>query len=312
MSILLTITPGSRNENVSNNNSTYTFKFPAGSIQMEEGDQVALNNLSMYYSWPSISASFSNNAFSYTFPNSSGVMTTFSVTIPDGFYTVDQLNSFLQYTFIANGHYMTTTSGTYVYFINMSTNSTLYAIQLDMTPIPTSADTTTAGSYAYGWTRAGTSPTWGFPTSQQYSQLIVPSAPANQPSQSFGSIIGFSGNTYPSSSTVPVAGLAYAKTSDLTPQVSPTSSVIVLCSLVSNKYNNPDSAIYSFGMNVTYGSQINIDPSAKTFVDARVAKFNEVSITFVDQDYKPLKIKDTNLLVQLVIMKKNNFIRSRL
>ena len=65
------------------------------------------NNNVTYYSWTNINSSpLGNNIFSYTWKVGSTV-TTYTVTIPDGLYEISDLNSYLQYKFIANGHYLT-------------------------------------------------------------------------------------------------------------------------------------------------------------------------------------------------------------
>ena len=301
---LISINGGStQNTTVSDDKATYTFKFPAGSIKVGEGDKVCLNNLSMYYSWPSITSSQGNNTFSYVWPNDT--QSPYTVTIPDGFYTVDELNAFLQYTMIENEHYMKDSNGDYVYFFNLSENSTKYAVQLDVTSIPTSAEAT-----EYGWTISADANFWSLPTSSTYPQLYVPSSS----SSTFCNIIGFTGGKYypdyttPTTSTTNEAAIE-AYTSDFTPQVTPTSSVVLTCSLINNSFNNPSDMLYTFGPNVTYGSQINLDPATKTWVDATPGTFNEVSITFKDQSYNKLAIKDTNLIVQLGVMDKKEYLR---
>lgn len=269
---------------VSDDLSTYTYKFPIGSQPtFEKGDKVALDSLSIYYSWPSITSSNGNNFFQYKWING----TTYDVTIPDGFYTVDDLNSYLQYTMIANTHYLVDTSGNNVYFLNLSTNSARYAIQLDASPVPASL-----GTYTYPsgntWTVTGTA---------TYPQLIIPST------NTFKDIIGFNADTCPSAQTP--ASSTYSKISDYTPQVTPISSVVVTCSLLNNPYSIPNNLLYSFSPNTTYGSQINIAPPSKTFVDMQGGKVSEFSVTFLDQNFKRLPIKDSNVVILLTIAKEN-------
>jgi hypothetical protein len=266
---------------VSSDNSTFTYKFPLGSQPtFEKGDKIALDSLSMYYSWPSITAANGNNTFQYVWPFNSA--TTITVTIPDGFYTIADLNSYLQYVMISNKHYLVDGSGNYVYYLNFSTNSVRYAVQLDVSPLPTALGTYTYPSSA-GWTLSGTA---------TYPQIVIPTT------NSISKIIGFTAGTYPSTTT---GSTTYSQISDFTPQVTPVSSVVVTCSLLNNRYSIPNNLLYSFAPNTTYGSQINIIPPSKTFVDMSGGKVSEFSITFLDQNFNKLKILDNNIVILITI-----------
>lgn len=270
---------------VSDDKATYTYKFPLGSQPtFKKGDKIALASLSMYYSWPSITAANGNNTFTYTWIDAS----VNTITVPDGFYTIADLNSYLQYKLIANNHYATTSTGSYVYFFNFSANSVKYAIQLDVSPVPTSATATTNG-----WTVASGA-SWTWPASSTLPQLTIPS------SNSIKDIIGFTPGTYPPTGSTSSSSV-YSHTSDYTPQVTPVSSVIVTCSLLDNKYSIPNNLLYSFSPNVAYGSQIAVNPNTQTFVDMLPVTTPEFSVTFLDQNFKKLPIKDTNVVILLAI-----------
>jgi hypothetical protein len=274
------------NSFVSSDNSTYTYRFPLGSQPtFEKGDKIALDSLSMYYSWPSITSTNGNNTFQYVWPFNSSTTTT--VTVPDGFYTIEDLNAYLQYIMIANKHYLVDSSGNYVYYLNFSTNSVRYAVQLDVSPLPTALGTYTYPSGAT-WTLSGTA---------TYPQIVIPS------SNSISNIIGFNAGTYPSTTTP--ATSTYSKISDFTPQVTPVSSVVVTCSLLNNSYSIPNNLLYSFAPNTTYGSQITITPPSKTFVDMQGGKVSEFSISFLDQNFNKLKIQDNNVVILLTIATKD-------
>ena len=270
---------------VSSDNSTFTYKFPLGSQPtFEKGDKIALDSLSMYYSWPSITAANGNNTFQYIWPfntSPAGPITN-TVTIPDGFYTIADLNSYLQYVMISNTHYLVDASGNYVYYLNFSTNSVRYAVQLDVSPLPTSLGTYTYPSGAT-WTLSGTA---------TYPQIVIPTT------NSISKIIGFTAGTYPSTTT---GTTTYSEISSFTPQVTPVSSVVVTCSLLNNRYSIPNNLLYSFAPNTTYGSQINIIPPSKTFVDMSGGKVSEFSITFLDQNFNKLKILDNNIVILITI-----------
>ena len=75
------------------NNSMLRLKF-SSPLQIDSTEQIALSTLNMYYSWFNISASqYNNNVFQYRWFDASGVLNqVFTVTIPDGLYTIDTLN----------------------------------------------------------------------------------------------------------------------------------------------------------------------------------------------------------------------------
>lgn len=273
------------NKNVSSDKSTYTYKFN-GQVGFNSGEKVALDTLSMYYSWPNITEGQKNNVCQYTWTDGQP----YTVTVEDGFYTIAELNKRLQFEFVKNKHYVENSEGNYVYFINLSENASRYAIQLDVTPVPTQTDAT-----QYGWTKPSTA-SWNFPSVSTYPQFIVPDKTT---SNSIASIIGYSAGTYPSVQT-PASG-TFSDLSSTTPQVTPVSSVIVKCSLINNQDIVPNDIFYSFTPNATYGSQISIVPPTKTYIDILSNSYTEFSVSFVDQKFNPLPILDDNVVILLTI-----------
>ena len=259
-------------------NSKYQYSFPAGGVTFSPGFEVALQSLSMYYSWPNITASYGNNSFQYSWL---GVPV--SVTLPDGFYTISEVNSFLQSAMVSNSQYLIDSAGNYVYFLEITTNSSLYAVQLNAYPIPTSTQAAALGyTTPTGWA--------GYPVSATTPQFIIPST-------TLQNIFGIAAGTYPSSTQ----STTYSKTSSFTPQVSPVSSVYVLCSLVNNRYGLPQNIIYNFSPNVSYGSQIVIQPPYPSYSSVQQGSYVSLSVQFVDQSFQPLNILDSNVSVLLSI-----------
>ncbi len=165
--------------------------------------------------------------------------------LPNGFYTNSDLNSYLQQYCITNGLYLINASGQYVYYCEFLTNSNYYAIQFNAYSIPTALPA--------GWTQPAN---WiGYPAVAYTPQLIVPST-------NFRNVIGFNTGTYPSVQQT----TTYSKLSDFVPQVSPVQSIILSCSLLSNQYSNPRTALYSFSpAGTAFGSLIQSNPIQFTF-----------------------------------------------
>jgi hypothetical protein len=262
------------------NNYTYTYRFP-NPVEFKN-NQLAVASVSMYYSWPNICSAttngrYNNDQFSYTWIDGAVV----SVDLPDGFYDVSALNAFLQSTMVANNHYMIDASGNYVYYLELQTNASRYAVQFNAYPVPTSLPT--------GWTKPGA---WAYPNPTKTPTITILST------NNFGTVIGFNAGTYPSS----VQNTTYSKVSDFVPQITPVSAVLITCSLVDNRYSIPNNIVYSFSPNVTYGSQIQLQQQGEfTWVDVQDGQQQSLTVTFLDQNKNPLPLLDTNIVILLSI-----------
>ena len=84
--------------------STYRYQFAPGSVKFA-GSKDAVASLSLYYSLHSINSSYGNNQFQLIFLVGAGASKS-TITIPYRFYTVSELNSFLQQFCITNGLYL--------------------------------------------------------------------------------------------------------------------------------------------------------------------------------------------------------------
>lgn len=258
-------------------NNTYRYTFPQGSVHFKNS-KVAVSNINMYYSWFNITSNFDNNAFSFIFPDAGGT-TTYNVSITDGYYSIEELNTYLQQFCITNNLYLIDGAGDYVYYLEFTTNSTYYSIQLNTYPVPT--------ALPVGYTDPG----FSFPVASSTPRLVVPST-------NFRDLIGFNAGTYPT----PAQATTYSKLSDYTPQVSPTQSIILACTLLNNKYSNPSTILYSFtSTNTAFGSLIESAPNQYSFVSIQDGSYPYFEVSFYKQDYSPLAINDTNLVIQLLI-----------
>jgi hypothetical protein len=262
---------------VSGDNSRYVYNFPINAT-FEKGDEIAVSSISIYYSWFNITSLLGNNTFSYIWPVGP---VTINVTIPDGFYTANTLNSYLQSVMITNNHYLIDTTGNYVYYFEFVENSSAYAIQFNSYPIPIVLP---AGwSTPTGWT--------GYPVVASTPQIVIPSTNIRY-------ILGFNAGTYP---TV-VQATNYSKVSDFVPQFSPVQSCLVSCSLVNNNLAVPPNIIFGFApTDVTFGSIISPSITYPTWNQVTPGSYPNFQIQFLDQSFNALPIRDTNLVVMLSI-----------
>lgn len=109
MSLTLVVT----GSDVVNNgaNSQYQYNFINGGLNIPDGATMCVSNVTIPYSWYNINANiYNNNSFQYTFPTSTGTVTK-TVTLPNGFYDVSNINEYLQGIFIENGQYLVNSSG---------------------------------------------------------------------------------------------------------------------------------------------------------------------------------------------------------
>lgn len=255
----------------------YRFIFPQGSSEFENS-RIAVSNISMYYSWFNITILSDNNSYQLTHPTS-GVSTTLTVTMTDGFYSVENINSYLQQELITAGLYLVNADGDYVYYAEFLENASYYSIQFNSYELPTALPA--------GWSNpAGMT----FPAVSKRPQLIVLD-------NSFTDIIGFSNGTYP----VSELGGDYSILSDYTPQITPIQSITLTCNLLNNKYSNPNTILYSFGLTSSYGSLIVEKPTELSFINIQDGMYNEFTVEFKDQEFNNVKMNDTNIIIQLLI-----------
>lgn len=265
------------NNVVSNSfNSRFRYTFSAGGgYQINDGDQIALANLQVPYSWFNISVLNNNNSYSFSF---NGV--TYTVVMPDGFYTITDINKYLKFFCEANNLYTLASNSDFIYYLRWSENTSKYGIQFDSFPISLSS----GGSNPNGLTLSGNIPL-----------LIINN-------NNFQNIVGFSSGTFPS---VTQTG-TYSKISDITPNLTPVNSVIINCNLVKNSVSNSPNAFTSFTPNSEFGSQLIYSPNFPNWVDCIAGFYTNIDLFFTDQNYNILRANDPNVCIEVVIRSKND------
>lgn len=272
-------------------NDTYTYRFPNGSVEFQN-DQVSVASISIYFSWFNISSAttnsqYNNNAYTYTWYDAGGA-SVHNVVMPDGYYEVVDLNAYLQREMVLNGHYLLDGAGQFIYYLELLVNQTYYGVQMNSFPIPTALPA--------GWSNpAGLT----FPAVATTPQITISST------NNFGTVIGLNAGTYPPV----VQATDYSKLSDFTPQITPINSLILSCTLLNNKYSNPNTLLYSFTTQGTpFGSLISIQVPQFAFVDIVDGSYTDFTIQFFDQNLNRVFINDSNIVVLLVIAKKEKYI----
>jgi hypothetical protein len=273
-------------------NSTFVYRFP--NSVLFKGNSVAVSSISLYYSWFNISQAQGNNQLSYTW-TVAGVTTTYTLTIPDGLYEIAAINAFLQFTFIANGHYLIDSVGDFVYYVELAVNPSRYAIQLNTFLVPTSLPATFVQPSNFA----------GYPTTTQNPVVTFPAL--------FNEIVGYTagfasnanvGNAYTPPVSPYVSKLANGTLSYIStqaPNVQPNSSLYVACSGINNPYSQPSSIIYSMTPTVAIGGLITEKPPNFVWNKLIDGTYNELRVTFLGTNLQPIQLNDTQTTIMLAI-----------
>jgi len=271
----------SRNIVSNTNNTVLVYKFP-NSVQFTN-HEIAVSSLQMYYAWQNINnTTLRNNTLTYTWESATNVVTTNTITIPNGLYEIGDINFYCQYVMIANGHYLVNASGQNVYYFEIIVNPTIYSIQLNTYQFPTALPA--------GFTNPAAVP---FPAQTFKPQVSTPS--------NFNLIVGFA-DTFISDRDL---GTAYpdtnSYTSTISPQVQPNPTLLVTSSNIDNKYASPSSVIYSITPVVAIGEQIVEKPPEFSWNKMIGGTYAELRITMTGSDNGPVVILDPNMTIILAI-----------
>lgn len=280
-----TITLNQTNLVTSNNNNVYRYNFPVNA-DLKAGDSIAVSSVSMYNSFYNIRAEYNNNSFSYRWWQSPGTTAVVvQVTLPDGFYSFSDINSFLQQTMITNRHYLINNLGQFVYYISLAENVTTYKVDFTLYPLPT--------ALPVGWSYPSGA-TWTLPSSQIVPEVIIPSTAIQL-------LFGISGATYP---PVPISTI-YSFSSTATPQITDTTSVLMTANCINSPFSNPTNVIFSFAIKDAFGEYMSPPINQLVYNTISAGYYSYLEITFLDNLYRALQIRDTNLVIALVIRSKN-------
>lgn len=266
------------------NNNTFEYRFINSGFYIPEGSEISISSIQLPYSFYNVSTFYSNQKFRIRWPVASG-STDYNITLDEGFYTVNDIQNFIEQFCIQNSLYMIDANGDYIYFIYLSYNITAYKIQLISSPIYTIALT------PVGVTLPASFPTR--PTTNSSTPLFIVL------DDKFGSLLGFNIGTYPSA----FQNTSFDKLSDYTPKGSNINSIVVRSNVIENSVTMPSDILDSFAIPAgsTFGSNINYQPNFQRFVSIRPGNYTNMIITLQDQNYSDIKILDPNSIITLII-----------
>ena len=286
-----TIILNSTNVVLGTNNSTLTYNFP-NSITFDN-HEIAVHSINMYYSWCNISSALGNNTFTYAWVN--GItQTTLTVLIPDGLWEISDINNYLQFQFIQNGHYLINSSGQNVYYAEFLVNPNRYSINIITYSVPTTLPS--------GWTTPIANPAtgaivWGgFPTQTFNPIITLPS--------SFNIVLGYSSGFATAINTGNLTTLTY--NSSVSPQVSTIPSLLLTMTNVSNIYSSPSNIVYSVVPDVGFGELIQSRANQYVWSSLLKGTQNSLTLRFVSNTLSNVNILDPNMTIMLLVRKAKN------
>jgi hypothetical protein len=261
--------------------NTFTYRFPASGFKSGK-DEIALKSLTIYNSWPNISAAKGNNAYSYVWPGQGS----FPVVVADGIWSFAEFYVYLQEVMKANNHYLVDATGHEQYFLTLTVNPALYCLSLVADPLPTTLPA--------GWTNPGAVDLTA--AAGNTPQLVIPAGGLTD-------YTGFAAGSYP---TAPQTTI-YTVNSGI-PQVTDATSLNVLCDLVDNSgFSLSPNILASFVVpsDTRSGALVQIQPINLDWVPIRRDQtFGEINISIVDQLNRPLTLRDTSGFVAILQMRR--------
>ena len=273
-------------------NNKLIFKFQ-NSVQFKDSF-ISLSQATLYYSWYNITAEFQNNILQYVWVDGTGTPITYTITIPNGLYEIATLNQLLQFSFIANGHYLVNGSGENVYYAEFLVNPARYAVQINTFSFPTALP---AGF---------TNPTGlAFPPQTFNPQIILPANINNI----LGYVVNFTTDLNLNNAYVPPVSpyvsklangtLSYISTS--APNVQPNNSLIINISNIDNQYSQPTGTCYTIVPTVAVGEVIKEQPLNFIWNKLISGTYNELQVQILGTNLQPIKINDPNMTFVFVI-----------
>jgi hypothetical protein len=256
---------------------TNTFRVNFGKEISFSNTQIAAAQISAFNSFGNISQELANNTLTIYWPNGASYLA-FPITIADGYYSTKTFFAWLKEKM--DERYLYTLSGTTkTYPIFMGTNNSYQNISFFYT-IATDAI-------------IHASATWTLPSVTSSPYVVWPA--------SLGKLFGFS------ATTVGTGAATNYVTSDIVPEQNSVNSIIISCNMVNNyKITKHRDLLSTFPVAATeFGNIINRTYSKLDWMNiADNSSFNEIEITFRDQNYKKLSIHDVNILILLAFRKR--------
>jgi hypothetical protein len=260
-------------------NNLYRLKLPKA-VQFKKGDKLSLYSFSMYNSFYNISQTqYQNTNITFTWFDG----TIFNWVIPDGYYSLSDLNLWLQQQFILNKLYCVNSNNSQnIYFVQFQTNSVLYKAQIDLFYVPSSAN-----ALLYGYQKPEGA-TWNFPSVNTMVQITI--------NQNLKTYFGTTQTTFGNVS--PAQNMNYL--SDVCPSISRVFSIYLGCNLVVSEYNQIGNLFAQFPISASFGNLIKVE-AQESLISINPGIYNEILISLWTQENKNLIFQDSDMTLFLIL-----------
>lgn len=281
-----------QNDIQSADNNVLQYNFPTGA--QFDNHEICIESVAINYSWPNInSTTLNNNAFQYQWTVGS-TTTTHTVTLPDGLYELADINAYLQYKFIQNGHYLKDSDSNNVFYAEFLVNANTYKFDLVTYPVPTSLPTGFTQPVADS--AAGAAAWVGYPSSTFNPNVKLVSG------NNFYKLIGFTSTFESGLNAGNNTNLTFSSTT--APQIHPNSNVFISIDNIQNKYASPSTIIHNLVANVGFGERVIDRPNEFAFNSLTKGQYNNFRLSILGTDLKPLQILDPDIVIVLLIREK--------
>jgi hypothetical protein len=278
-----TLCLNSTNVITGSNNTSFRYSFIGGNFRTDDCE-ICISQSTVPYAFYNISANYNNNTFSLIFPTGATTQT-IAVTLPDGFYSVSDIQQYIQSVCITNKFYLITAGGSYVYPFLLTYSQTYYKVQLVCATIPNAADAATLG-----YTQPAGAP--ALPTVTTGVQFVC---------GSIAPVIGYvNGTTYPAVATSSTQNFL----STSTPVGSTVNSLVFRCSLVDNNVTMPSDIMDGCPIEASFGANIVYAPSFEKWVKMKSGTYSSLIFTISDQNFNQIYSVDPNVAITLMIRQK--------
>ena len=318
--------------NLDNGNNTFNFRFTRN-ITTTDTSRIGIANFSVPYSWFNITAAIGNNTLGYVWYDSATSGSTYGggslevdFTIPDGYYNLANLNSYLQFIMIQQGHYLVDAAGNFVYFLEIVENESAYRDQINSYLLPSALPS----GWQIGLTPGGvqTIHLSGGPNAYPFSTPKLLLSDTNRGTSTTGDTsslfvyLGFketgqtSPPTFPYTQCFPDLAHSYPYTGynsqsiigDLAPAQTLVHSICLTCNYVDNPLRTTaQHAVSTFVVTtqniiVKFGENINSSNNFTTWIPLLQGQtISQMKFALTDQDGDPVLLQDPDSNIDLFI-----------
>ncbi|OQS05390.1 hypothetical protein THRCLA_20637 [Thraustotheca clavata] len=196
------------------------------------------------------------------------------------------INQFIQTKMIAAVAYLLDLNGDYRFYAQIRENTSYYACQIDLSPVPTSLPV----GYSRPATGLYSSGGSGLPATAYTPKVVIQA--------NFDAVSGIAAGTFPSSNQTTTQTFYSTKC----PQINPVSAYIVRCNLVNNDYTTPSGLLTVFSaQGTTIGDMIDVKSYEHSWIALADSVRSYIEINIVDQLQRPVKFIDPQTVINLLI-----------